>query len=168
MSFDNEQDQPSKDRDSEGDHYNVSHIQGQDIAIGRNASIQKNSSDTFNMSGDFRGSILNIRSDLQDVNQTIGNIPQADESTKAELQALVKTLFDELQKAPPEKVEQAEAIVELTKDLVDKAAVEKPNKTTLQITGEGLKQAAQNIADVMPTVVSIATKIVATIGMLVI
>lgn len=166
MSKDQKKDIKPKDHDSGGDQYNVSNIKGEDIAIGRNASINKNTTDTFNMSGDFRGAILNLKSDLQDVTQTIGSIPQADGATKEELEKLVKALFDELQKAPVEKVEEAEAIVDLTKDLVDKAAVQKPNKTTLQITGEGLKQAAQNIADVMPTVLSIATKIVAAIGML--
>jgi hypothetical protein len=112
--------------------------------------------------------MLNIKSDLQDVTQTIGRMPKADEISKAELEQLVRALFEELQNAPAEKTEEAEAIVELTKDLVDKAVAEKPNKTTLQITGEGLKQAAQNIADVMPTVLSIATKIVAAIGLLVV
>ena len=38
-----------------------------------------------------------------------------------------------------------------------------PNTGVNSITGEGLKQAAQNLADVMPTVLTIATQIVATI-----
>jgi hypothetical protein len=48
--------------------------------------------------------------------------------------------------------------------MVEQASAEKPNKTMLQITGEGLKKAAENIADVLPTVLEIATKIVAVIG----
>jgi len=36
----------------------------------------------------------------------------------------------------------------------------------LQITGEGLKQAAQNLAEVMPTVVTIASQIVMTVAKL--
>jgi hypothetical protein len=47
---------------------------------------------------------------------------------------------------------------------VDKAQAEQPNKTSLQISGEGLKKAAQNLADIMPTVLTIATQIVTTIA----
>ncbi len=36
----------------------------------------------------------------------------------------------------------------------------------LRITGEGLKQAASNLAEVMPAVVTIASQIVMTIGRL--
>jgi hypothetical protein len=168
MCADEKKGKQPQDPQSGGDQYHVSNIKGQDIAIGRGAAVNKDTGDTFNMSGDFRGAMLNIKSDLQDVTQTIGRMPKADEISKAELEQLVRALFEELQNAPAEKTEEAEAIVELTKDLVDKAVAEKPNKTTLQITGEGLKQAAQNIADVMPTVLSIATKIVAAIGLLVV
>jgi hypothetical protein len=65
-----------------------------------------------------------------------------------------------LQKAPVESQEQAEAVAETAKSLVDAAKVEKPNKALVQISGEGLKQAAQNLAGVMPVVVQIATQIV--------
>ena len=84
---------------------------------------------------------------------------------KAELEKLVAQLNEALQKVPPEKAEDAEAVAEMTKSLIDTASAEKPNKTMIQITGEGLKQAAKNIADVMPTVLSIATQIVTTIAM---
>jgi hypothetical protein len=48
--------------------------------------------------------------------------------------------------------------------LVEQAKSEKPNKTMLQITGDGLKQAAQNLAEVMPAVVTIASQIVMSIA----
>jgi hypothetical protein len=40
---------------------------------------------------------------------------------------------------------------------------EKPNKTMLQISAEGLKQAAKNLVTVTPIVLTIATQIVNTI-----
>ncbi len=121
-------------------------------------------SDKFTLSGDFRGSIVNIKSQLQNVQQTVGQIETHDADAKKELQNLIQQLSDELSKTPPEKKEAAEAVSETAKALVEQAKAEKPNQTMLQITGEGLKQAAKNLADVAPAVINIATQIVLAIG----
>jgi len=122
--------------------------------------------DTFNVSGDFRGAILNIKSILSNVSQSIGAMPNADPSTKDELKGLIDQLDEVLQKAPPEKAEEAEAVAESARMLVETAAKEKPNQAMVQISAEGLKMAAQNIAQAMPTVLTIATQIVAAIARL--
>lgn len=119
--------------------------------------------DTFNMSGDFRNSILNIKSTLSDVSQSINTIPNADDSIKHELRELVNQLNEELQKVPPEKKEEAEAVAETTKSLVEVVSKEKPNKAMVQVSAEGLKQAAKNLATVTPVILTIATQIVTTI-----
>ncbi|MBE2225037.1 MAG: hypothetical protein IAF02_26090, partial [Anaerolineae bacterium] len=54
-------------------------------------------SNTFNMSGNFSGAILNINSTLKNVNQTIGALPRADEDAKAALQQLITELQTALQ-----------------------------------------------------------------------
>jgi hypothetical protein len=117
-------------------------------------------SDTFNMSGDFRGAIVNIKATLRNVTQTVNTLPGADESAKAELTRLIEQLNEALQKAP---AEDAEAVADSAKALVDAANKPKPNKATLQITADGLKKAAENIAVVAPAVVGIATQIVAAV-----
>jgi hypothetical protein len=122
--------------------------------------------DRFNLSGDFRGSIINIKSTLTDVQQSVGEIHSTDETARKELETLIKQLSETLQKAPAQSQEQAQAVAETAKVLVDTAKAEKPNKTMLQISGEGLKQAAQNLADVMPAVVGIAGQIVLTVAKL--
>jgi soluble cytochrome b562 len=122
--------------------------------------------DRFEMSGDFRGAILNIKSTLTNVQQKVGEIPTDDSLTQRELQELIGQLNETLQKAPPEKLEEAEAVAETARALVEQAADEKSNKTVIQITGEGLKKAAQNLAEVMPAVVTIATQIVLVVGKL--
>ena len=122
--------------------------------------------DRFNLSGDFRGSIINIKSTLTDVQQSVGEIHSTDETARKELETLIKQLSEALQKAPAQSQEQAQAVAETAKVLVDTAKAEKPNKTMLQISGEGLKQAAQNLADVMPAVVGIASQIVMTVAKL--
>ncbi len=140
--------------------------------VGRDKTVKgdevrgnKVTGDTY--SGDFRGAILNVRSKMKDVTQSIGAISQADEGAKAELERLVGDLQTALEAATqkaPEKAQEAEAVAEMTQSLVDSAKGENPNKTMVQITGEGLKRAAENIADVMPTVLDIATKIVMAVG----
>ena len=129
----------------------------------KNKMTSNTSGDTFNISGDFRGSNVNIKSRLTNVRQTIGTLPHADDDTKAELQQLISQLNDALQAAPADKKEDAEAVAQMAETLVETAASEKPNKMMLQITGDGLKQAAENIAAVMPAVLGIALKIVTAV-----
>ena len=116
--------------------------------------------DRFNMSGDFRGAMINIKSTLTNVQQSIGDIHSSDETARKELETLIGQLSEALQNVPAARQEEAQAVAETAKVLVDTAKAEKPNKTMLQISGEGLKQAAQNLADVMPTVANIAGRIV--------
>jgi methyl-accepting chemotaxis protein len=122
--------------------------------------------DQFNLTGDFRGAIVNLKSTLRNVSQTAGQIPGGDEDTRKQLQDLIARLSSELEKAPAEKKDAVEAVAETAKALVEQAKTDKPNKTLLQISGEGLKQAAKNIADVLPTVGTIAVQIVAAVAKL--
>lgn len=119
--------------------------------------------DRINLSGDFRGSIINIKSTLTNVQQSVGEIRTDDQNARKELEKLIGDLSEALQKVPEQSREHAEAVAETAKALVDTAKAEKPNKTMLQITGEGLKQAAKNLADVTPLVVTIAGQIVSTV-----
>jgi ElaB/YqjD/DUF883 family membrane-anchored ribosome-binding protein len=120
-------------------------------------------SDTFNMSGNFQGAILNIKSTLTSVSQTVAALPHVDQSAKDELQKLIKQLEEALQQIPPGKAQEGEAVAESAKQLVEAATKEKPNRTLVQITAEGLKKAAENIAGVLPTVLPITVQIAETI-----
>jgi hypothetical protein len=122
--------------------------------------------DRFEMSGDFRGAIINIKSTLTNVQQSVGAFRAGDEGTRQELAKLVGQLSEALQKAQVDNQEQAQAVAETTAALVETAQAEKPNKVMLQITGEGLKQAAQNLAGVLPVVVPLAGQIIALVAKL--
>lgn len=122
--------------------------------------------DRFNMSGDFRGAIINIKSTLTNVQQSVGEIHSTDETARKELETLIQQLSEALEKVPAGNEDQAQAVAETAKVLVDTAKAEKPNKTMLQISGEGLKQAAQNLAEVVPAVVGIAGQIVLAVAKL--
>lgn len=171
----------SKTEITQGDRITTSDISGTGIAIGRGArssvrnvdtgggdyaggNIDKRkgtfvSGDQFTMSGNFSGAILNIKSTLTNVSQSIGAAPHGDAATKAQLQQLIEQLSAELQKAPAEKASEAEAVAETVKTAVEQATRAQPNKTLVRISAEGLKQAAQNLAAVLPTVLPIATQI---------
>ncbi len=123
--------------------------------------------DRINLSGNFNGAIINIKSTLTNVQQSVGEIRTDDQNTRKELEKLIGQLSDALQNVPEKSHEQAEAVAETAKSLVDAAKAENPNKTMVKITGEGLKQAAQNLADVMPIVVTIAGHIAVTVAKLI-
>jgi len=124
-------------------------------------------SDQFNMSGDFRGAIININSTLTNVRQSVGEIATEDEGARQDLERLIEQLGEALQDISSNNREDAEAVAETLKALVDSAKAEKPNKTMLKITADGLKKAAKNLARVMPTVLPIATQIATTVMKLV-
>jgi hypothetical protein len=164
-----------------GDNIQTGDISGTGIAIGRGArstvrtintgggdyaegNIDKRrgtfvSGDQFNMSGNFSGAILNIKSTLSSVSQSIGAAPVGDNATKVQLQVLIEQLSAELQKTPVEKANEAEAIAEMAKAAVEQATKAQPNKTLVQISAEGLKQAAKKMAVALPNVLPLAAKI---------
>jgi hypothetical protein len=123
--------------------------------------------DNINISGNSGVTNVNFKSTLdnvtQEITQKITDSPSINQPTKDELNDLIKQLNDTLQKAPEQKREEAEAVTDAAKTLVDAATKEKPNKKTVEITAEGLLKAAENIAKVMPTVLIIAKQIVAAL-----
>jgi hypothetical protein len=169
----------------QGDRITTGDISGTGIAIGRGAhstvrqvntgggdyaegNIDKRtgafvSGDQFTMSGNVSGAILNIKSTLTNVSQSIEAAPHGDAATKARLQQLIEQLSAELQKVPAEKASEAQAVAETAKTAVEQATKAQPNKTLVRISAEGLKQAAQNLAVVLPTVLPIATQIADTL-----
>ncbi len=148
----------------QGDKIQVGNISGRGIAIGSGASSTVNEGDTFNMSGDFRGAMVNVKSTLNNVQQTIGGMPNANDNEKAALEGLVKQLEEALTKVPASNIENAEAISQMTEALVEQAAKDEPNKTILQFSGEGLKAAARNLAEIAPDVQTIAGNIIAIVN----
>ena len=118
------------------------------------------------MSGDFRGAILNIDSTLTDLSQSIGKLPSTEADVKEELQQLINQLKQALKEVPSERVEEAEAIAWAAETLIKTKTSEKPNRVKVEITKEGLKKAAENIASILPIVLTTAEKIIAAIDRL--
>ena len=117
--------------------------------------------DKFNLTGDFRGANVNIKSTLQNVHQSAGMIPGASEDERKQLQDLIAQLMAVLEKAPPAKKEEVEAVALTATALVEQVKGEKKNKTLLRITGEGLKNAANGLAPAIPAILPIVLQMVA-------
>ena len=103
--------------------------------------------------------IINIKSTLTNVSQSIGALPHGDKDTKEKLRKLVDDLNGMLGTVPEASGEQAEAVAASAKNLFDIAKQEKPNKTMLQIATEGLKTAANTLKDAAPAAITIVSQI---------
>ncbi|SRR6266496_1026731 len=112
--------------------------------------------------GDISGSIVNVDSELERVKQSLGSAA-VDKANKKTLEELLDQLKSELHNMPLNKREEAEAIADSAKVFVQAGTKTKPNKTTLQITADGLRKAAESVADVMPAVLAVASSIVKTV-----
>lgn len=148
-----------------GDKIAVGDISGSSgVAIGQGSQAtggDVHTGDRIDMSGDFRGANVNVKSTLTHVTQTVGALPQADDAAKAELQRLLAELEEALKQVPADKAQEKQTVEQMTEMLVN--AAEQTNKPMMQISAEGLKKAAENLAAVVPNVVKIAGAIVAGI-----
>jgi len=118
--------------------------------------------DKINITGTITGSNLIIGSTVTGSHLSANQ--QTSDADQAELLALIQELEKLLKAAPPEKQEEAEAVAESTKELVEVANAEQPSKTKFKLKTEQLKAAAQTLAESMPAVVTIATNMIAIIA----
>jgi tRNA U34 5-carboxymethylaminomethyl modifying GTPase MnmE/TrmE len=129
---------------------------------------------TFNVSGNIEGGIVNmggeqtfhgpivfnLNSHFERSIQSVESIPSADAKTKDELVALTNQLKQLLEKMPSGNEEMVEQVAKRLNTLMEEASAKKPDHEMVQITAEGLKKAAQNLAAVVPTILPICIDIV--------
>jgi hypothetical protein len=118
----------------------------------------------FENTGDFREAALFQGSKIRNAGQIAATIRNADQGSRAELQALLQKLGEHLKEVPAEKVEDAEAVSASAEDLVKEAARDKPNKSRLRSLGTALVNTAKAVGTAAPTAVSMAEKIVDLVG----
>lgn len=123
---------------------------------------EKTVGDEINISGgDFRGANVNIKSKLENVTQTITTMPHGSDQERDELKELVGQLQEALAQAPPETTDEVEKVTKRVETLVEEAGDDNPDEEMMEITGASLKRAAENVREALPTVLPIATQIVA-------
>ena len=105
-------------------------------------------------------SIINFNSTLNSVTQSINISPTLPLESKQKLDALLAQLFDDLKELPSESEDDAEAVATMAKNLIENTMEEKPNKTMVEISAEGLIKAAKNISLITPNVLVTAQAII--------
>lgn len=144
---------------------------GRDVNVATKQTITNSDSrsgtfvegDQYNMSGDFSAAILNIKSTLSNVTQSIGAASQLSTQDADQLKALVEQLSAELQKHAAQYPKETAEVTKRTESAVTEATKSEPDQGDVSYSLDRLKQAATNIAALVPAVLPIATQIADTI-----
>ncbi len=115
-------------------------------------------------SGDFRGAIVNVDSHLQNVQQTINNIPHGQQAEREELLAAVEALKAELERAPDQMAQEAQLVVSRVDKLLAEIEDSDPDPVLVKSKGERLLQAAGRISNVVTDALQLARKIVGLVS----
>ena len=92
-------------------------------------------------------------------NLNFGGAPNASEDVQAELQGLIEELNAALKQVTDEQKDDAETVEALAQEALDEASREEPRRKMLEIKGENLKKAAENLLTVSPIVAKIVQKL---------
>lgn len=91
-------------------------------------------------------------------NVNLESLPGKEEEKK-DLLTLVSQLEVLAKQLPPEKEEEAQRIIKRLQGVVTELSNIKPDKENLQFNLESLQKAAQNVADLVPSILPIAIEI---------
>jgi len=103
--------------------------------------------------------IINYQSSFDNVTQVINSAPTLHDFAKKELSSLIDELKKSLEPALKEKPDKTDLVTHCTQAIADEVAKEKPNKSILQYSCDGLISAAKAVTDVAPLVLGITKKI---------
>lgn len=126
---------------------------GGTVVSGNQTNITASSGGSINMQN------VNINSTLTNVQQTIGAMPGVGEDDKKKLNDLIEQLKKEIEKAPAEKQADVAPVAKNLDSLVQEAAKEEKDDEVIEIKGNRLKKAAENIAGALPAVAGIVGQI---------
>jgi hypothetical protein len=107
---------------------------------------------------------VNIKSTLDRVFQNVQNAPAIGDDKRQELANLVSELREELAKIPDVRADDADRVAQTAGLVISEATKAKPNRGFLAITAQGLKEAAQAVADIAPPVLAVAAKVAAFVA----
>jgi hypothetical protein len=117
------------------------------------------------MSGDFRGAVLNIESQLTNVTQSILAAPVGDAAGRADLAGLIAALEAEMERLPAARAAEAEALAGRLAKVTK--ALEAGDDELVEIGCGALERAAEALADARPGIPAAALQVTAAIRRLV-
>lgn len=121
----------------------------------------------FNMSGDFRGAILNIQSRLDNVTQTIGAMPAVRSDQKEQLAQLVSELKRVLAQIAPQQMPDADTLVRRINALAEEATAANPDREAVSGLSDIARRAADRLAPTIPTVITLVASIIELVAAIV-
>jgi hypothetical protein len=110
---------------------------------------------------------VNVQSRLDHVTQTVQQNQGWSDARKDELTTLLAELTKTLKGVAETRPDDADRVAKTAELVVAEAMKAKPDSGFLSITGEGLKKAAEAVADIAPTIIGVAGKIIAFVTSLV-
>lgn len=116
--------------------------------------------DNISFPGNITNSNITIKAKLNNVRQIINAAPTTNTQDKAILDELINQLGLALQAVPFDLTGNVEAVLAMTKQLIDEASNPQANMTLININADGLKEAAETLSTVTSEVPAIATQIV--------
>jgi hypothetical protein len=134
-------------------------------SIGGNASVTSadlHVGDTITVKA--TNSNVTIKSCLDRAIQRVRSLPAEDAPRKDNLERLLSHLKSALAEVPAAHADEAEAVAMQAETALAAATDGTPDRTLLQIAGDGLKKAASILAAVAPPVVAIARDIAAIVA----
>jgi len=144
-----------------GSVFNAAVTAGGDVGIGRKTvGGDEIRGSKYEMSGDFRGAVLNIESQLSHVTQSI-MAAAVGGPAKGDLNSLVAALETELGRVPAERAKEAEAVAGRLAKLT--AAAAEGDGEMAGINGRALERAAEALADARPALPAAAHQLTAAI-----
>lgn len=128
---------------------------------GRDTIIQGDAiaGDVNELSGDFRGAMVNVNSRLEHAAQSIGSMPHGQPEDRARLAGLIDELREVLAQAPPEQAADADAIARRIEVLAEEAENQHPDSDLIAQIGESVRRAAGRLAPRLPRLLPILTAI---------
>ena len=107
---------------------------------------------------------VNIQSRLDHVTQSVQQLQGWPDARKEELTKLIAELTASLKGVADSRPDDAERVAKTAELVVAEATKAKPDKGFLSITTDGLKKAAEAVADIAPTVLAVAGKVAAFVA----
>jgi hypothetical protein len=107
---------------------------------------------------------VNIKARLDRVRQVVTNAPAVPDREKEQLTALFEQLQQALAPVSEQQPEDSQRVLQAAEMVSAEIAKQKPSKSFLTITAEGLKEAAKAVAAIAPTVLDVATKIATSVS----
>ena len=144
--------------------FTIHSVSADNLIIGNDAHMTITHGPRYDLSGDFRGALLNIESTLRDVRQAIKTLPAADDAARAGLIRLVGRLDRALRETPADRAAEAQEVAGLAKELLAAAGATAPRRSVVRALGDELDQAAAALGDAVPDAPGIAAQIAAAIA----